>query len=446
MSPQRSALPFWVPARFLLIGLAALAAAFTALAVHPEWLLGWRATPAMLAVVHTITLLFVTMTFAGAAQQLAPVLLETPLRSVSLARASFPLLFAGSLGVVGGFALGFRVPWLAAGGVLALSALMVVAVNLALTARDARRRDAVDLSLLASFGYLLLALALGTLLALARVVPGLAGVANELPLHLGLGLFGAFFLGIAAAGHKLLSMFLLSHGVGTARLRALAVLVHAAMVLLLLGAVFELPLDGVAALLLGVAVALFLIDTLLHVRARRRRTLEPAVRHYIAACGFLVVAIAAAATGQWTAAVASVVAGFLPLLVAGMSVKIIAFLAWQHRFAPHVGARPVPLLRDLPLPALEPVALAGLVAGGTGVVAAYLVQPDAWILRVALLGGAAGAWACLAQSLWIVFAEHAPKNATAPGTATAPRGGTTTNDAAATSTRRPPPPLAKEAP
>ena len=420
MSPQRSALPFWVPARFLLIGLGALAAAFTALAVHPEWLLGWRATPAMLAVVHTVTLLFVTMTFAGAVQQLAPVLLEIPLRSVSLARASFPLLLAGSLGVVGGFALGYRVAWLATGGLLALSALVVVAINLAMTARGARKRDAVDVNLLASFGYLLLALALGTLLALARVVPGLAGVANELPLHLGLGLFGAFFLGIATAGHKLLSMFLLSHGVGTGRLRILASLVHVALVLLLLGAVFELPGDGVAALLLGVAVTLFLIDTVLHLRARRRRALEPAVRHYLAACAFLIAAALAAAAGHWTTAVASVLGGFLPPLVAGMSVKILAFLAWQYRYAPHVGSRPVPLLRDLPLRTLEPVALAGLCVGGIGVVAAYLHQPDPWILRVVLLGGAAGAWACVAQSLWIVFGTHEPSERSVPHIPTSP--------------------------
>ena len=408
MSPPSSALPFWVPARFLFTGLAALCAALTALALDPELLLGWRGTSAMLAVVHTATLLFVTMTFAGAVQQLAPVLLETPLRSLALARWSYPLLAAGGVGVVLGFAFGYRVAWLAAGGVLALSGLGLVVCNVALTAARSTRRGVADGILVTSVVYLLLTLVMGTLLALARVIPTLSGVADALPLHVGLGLFGAFFLGIAGAGHKLLAMFVLSHGVSAARLRALGGLVHAAMALLLVGALFDLPLHAVAAILLALAVLLFLADTFAHLRARRRRFLEPAVRHYVVACAFLVVALLAAAIGNWTAAVASILAGFLPTLVAGMSLKILAFLAWQHRYARHVGSRTVPLLRDMSLAPLEPLVLWGLAVGGAGVVAAYLVAPDGTLLRVPLAAGAIAAWACLGQGLWIAFADHGP--------------------------------------
>lgn len=407
LSGRDSTLPFRFPARFLLTGTLALAAAFTALAVHPEWLLGWRAAPAMLAVVHTLTLLFVTLTFAGAAQQLAPVLLATPLRSVAVARWSYPLIAGGAIGVVGGFAFGYHVPALATGGVLALAGLASVAWNLLRTAAAARRRDVASVALIASFGYLLLTVLMGTLLALSRRVPGLGELADALPLHLGLGLFGAFFLGIAGAGHKLVGMFVLSHGVGETRLRTLTIAVHVAMAALVAGTFLDARLHLVAAMLLGVAVVLLLVDTGAHLRARRRRPIEPAIRHWLAACGFLALAAGAAALGAWTAAVAGFLAGFLPILVAGMGVKILAFLAWQDRYAPKVGTTEVPLLRDLPLGPLEPIMLWGLIAGGLGVTLAYLTQLPPAILRVATVAGAAGAWAYVAQGLWIVFADHA---------------------------------------
>lgn len=420
LSASGNALPFWIPARFLLTGAFALPAAFTALAVRPDWLLAYHATPPMLAVVHTVTLLFATTIFAGAVQQLAPVLLATPLYSVRLARWSYPLVVGGAVGVVAGFAGGYRVAWLVAGGVLALAGLVTVAVNLIRTAARAKRSGTADGALVASFVYLVLTVLMGTLLAASRRVPELGGLADALPLHLGLGLFGAFFLGIASAGHKLVAMFVLSHGTPAWPLRWLAILVHAAMALLLagvlldafssrlLGATARGAVDVAAAILLAGAVGLFLLDTALHLRNRKRRALEAAIRHYVAASAFLVAAFALAAAGGYPAAIAALLAGFLPLLIGGMAVKILAFLTWQHRYAPVVGRKRVPLLRDMPIAWLEPITLGALGAAGLGVIAVVLWDLPVGFTRALMTVGAAGAWALLAQGLWIVFGTHAP--------------------------------------
>lgn len=416
IASRGNTLPFWIPARFLLTGMLALPVAYTTLLVRPEWLLGYHATPPLLAIVHIVTLLFATSIFAGAVQQLAPVLLATPLHSVPMARWSYPPIAVGGAGVVAGFALGYRVELLVVGGVLVLAGLVVVAVNLARTAMSTPKMDTIDAALVASFLYLVATVVIGTLLAASRRVPALVGVADALPLHLGLGLFGAFFLGIASAGHKLLAMFTLSHGVAKWRLRWLARLVHAAVALLLIGAVLDVAAHRIASLLLAGAVALFLLDTLAQLRERRRRELDAAIRHYLCACGFLVVTLALAAVGSYVAAVASLLAGFLTVLIGGMAVKILSFLAWQARYAPHVGRSDVPLLRDMPLAALERASLWGLGIGALGVVAAVQWSPSVPLLRSAVALGAVGGWALFAQGLWIVFGEQSRRTPSA-GTA-----------------------------
>lgn len=406
IAARGNALPFWLPARFLLTGMLAVPVAYTSLVVRPAWLLGHHATPPLLAVVHIMTLLFATAIFAGAIQQLAPVLLATPLHSVRLASWSYPLIAGGGAVVVSGFALGYRVELLVVGGTLAMAGLVMVAVNVVRTALAASSRDPVDAALVASILYLVLTLAIGTLLAASRRVPALASMTDALPLHLGLGLFGAFFLGIASAGHKLLAMFVLSHGVSALRLRWLAGLVHAAMALLLIGTLLDVPVHGFAAILLAAAILLFIVDAGVHLHNRRRRDVDAAVRHYLAACPFLVLAAVLTGLGAYPGTVAALLGSFLPVLIGGMAVKILSFLTWPERYAPQVGRSAVPLLREMPLPELERTTLWGLGIGGLSVMAIVLWSPPASLTRLLMAIGAVGGWALFAQGLWIVFGRH----------------------------------------
>lgn len=408
-----NAVPFALPARYLLLGPAALAGAHLTLALRPGLLLGHVAQPAMLAVVHAITLGFATLVFVGAMHQLLPVLIDARLWSVALGHATFAALAGGAATVVAGFALGYR-PWvLGTGGGLVLLALALFLTNVLATARRARRRSPVGHAIVAASAYLLATALLGTWIALARTVPGLAApLGYATPLHLGLGLFGAFFLAIVGAGHRLLAMFVLTHGVGPARVAWAAGLVHAAMASLALAAFARWPLGWLALALIAAAAALYLVDLGRIVRRRVRRSIERPMRTYLAGAAFLPLAAALALAGRWPAAVAAVLAGFLTLAIAGMLGKIVAFLTWQHRYAARVGFEAVPMLRDMTRPALEAAAGVGLGVGALAWVG-VLLWPTAILAGIAAWASLAGSAALLAHLLVIVAVRHRPRSAEA---------------------------------
>lgn len=403
---QDNSLPFAVPARFLLTGALALSLAWTGVTLNPQLILGAYAAPMTLALVHTLTLGFATMILVGAMHQLVPVLLVTKLHSPRLGTLTYLLLLGGALGVVSGFATGYRVWLLILGGGLELFGLLLFTYNLWQTARTATRRDAVSRAVLAAAVYLSLAVLLGLLIAISRALPGLARVLGYItPLHLSLGLFGAFFLAIAGAGHKLLAMFTLSHGVQQGRLRLMIWLVHGALVLLLLDVAVEGLFQLLSLLLLGLAILLFGLDTWKILGKRLRKRLEPAILTYSFAGVFLTLSAGLTLFGEVPAAVFSLLSGFIPLAIAGMLVKISSFLAWQHRYATQVGKEAVPMLHDMSVNALTYVSLLGLGLGALGLTVS-LLWPSPALTTVSSLVAALGAWSLTLHIIWISFGRH----------------------------------------
>lgn len=401
-----NAVPFTLPARFLLTGAFALPIAFTLLAMRPELLGAHYAAPSVLAFVHILTLGFASLIYVGAMHQLMPVLLNAPLYSLRLGSMSFCLLAAGSLGVVVGFALGFAVLPLAAGGILAITGLLVFLSNILLTARQAPRLDSVSTALIASATYLTLTAGLGTLLVLGRAIPEItATLGYATPLHLGLGLFGSFFLAIAGAGHKLLGMFVLAHGVTQTRVRIITWLVHAALALLFLETALRISLGFAAGAVMVAAVATYLYDVRVIIARRARRVIERAMQHYLLAALFLPGAAGLALFGQTPAAAYAVLGGFITLAIAGMLVKIMSFLTWQHRYARKVGHEEVPMMRDMNRPALEAISLFGLGLGAILIVGAIL-WPTPVLATTAAALSAIGSWSLFAHLVWIVGARH----------------------------------------
>lgn len=409
-----NAVPFAVPARFLLTGAGALAVAWSTLALRPGLVLGSYAAPGALAVVHLLTLGFGTMVLVGAMHQLVPVLLVTRLFSPRLGGPVFVLLAVGAAGVILGLAL-VRVLPLAIGGTLVLAGLTTFGANLLLTVRRAGRVDAVARAMVLAVAFLILTALLGLAIALARAWPALAGaLGHATPLHLGLGLAGAFFTAIAGAGHKLLAMFGLAHGVGPARLNGLTGCVGGALAALALH-VFLGPrtaggaLPTVASMLFTAAVALFVVDVATILRARMRRRLEPALRTYLCALAFVLPVPVLLLTGHVVPAVTATLLGFLPLAVAGMLIKITAFLAWQHRYAGRIGrsggSGRVPVLADMTRPGLARATAAGLGLGTAALLAARATGVPS-LAAVAGTLGALGAWSLVAHLAWIVLGRH----------------------------------------
>ncbi|MEJ2287265.1 MAG: hypothetical protein P8Y02_01250 [Deinococcales bacterium] len=394
-----------MPLTALLVAAGALALAAAALAAHPAALATPVPTPTFLALTHTVTLGYVTLLFAGTLQQLLPVLLVTELALPRMGAATLPALATGSAAVVAGFALGFQPTALAAGGALVSLALWATAVQAVLTFARARRRDAAARGLVAATLYLALTVTLGFLLAAAPHVPALARFGYPVQLHLSVGLFAAFLLGIATAGQRLLAMFALAKRTDAFRLRLLTGMVHAAVAAELLQAFAHLPLHGVAAALLVAAGALQLWEVAALLRVRLRRRLEPSVQRYLWGHAFLPLTGLLALDGSRSAAGIALLLGFVVLSASGMQAKIASFLTWQARYASRSAQGTAPLLRDLLLPGVEPVTTAGLAAGAALASAAAATGSQALaVVAAALL--LVGAWAQLTQTIAILYGRH----------------------------------------
>lgn len=409
-APRREVSPA-LPLGALLVASAAMAAAASVWLGRPGLLAAAAPTPAFLALTHAVTLGYVTLVFVGTLQQLLPVLLVTRLAWPRLGRATLPALAVGAAAVVAGFALGFEPLLLAFGGALVALALWATALQAALTLARSGRRDIAGRGLVTATGYLALTVTLGLLLATEAHVPSLARwLGYPLQLHLTVGLFGAFLLGIAAAGQRLLAMFALAKRTRAVRLRLLTALVHAAVVVELLRAFAHLPLEGVAPTLLAIAGAMQLYEVAALLRVRLRRRLEAPVQRYLWGHAFLPAAGVLALSGNGPAAVTALLLGFVVIAVSGMQAKIASFLTWNARYAAPGAHGTAPLLHDLLLPGVEPLTTFGLTAGAavaTASVATHAVP----LAAVAAPLLAIGAWAQLVQTGAILFGRHGARGA-----------------------------------
>ncbi|HEX6796864.1 MAG TPA: hypothetical protein VF116_04010 [Ktedonobacterales bacterium] len=357
----RGGVPLWLPLPFLLTG-ALGAAVFGALLpfVVPQALLAPN-FPHVLALVHTATLGWLTMTIMGASLQLAPVILVSPLRAVRLARVQYPLYVAGVALLVSGFWTS-HLPLLIVGGVLVVVAVAHYAVILGTTLSYARAtKGSLPLSawyLAAALGYLCAVVGLGLTAALNLQLDFLgAGLSRLLPVHITLGVVGWLTCTLIGVSYTLVRLFALVHEHPDTLGRRIFVLVNAGVLGLAAGFALGWVLVQVAAgVCLVAAVGLFAFDYRRMLRLRKRKPLDVTQRHALAAVGYLVVVVPAGiivALFGWgrppifAALGLAVLVGWLGQSIIGYLYKIVPFLIWQARYGPLVGRQKVPLMRDL---------------------------------------------------------------------------------------------------
>jgi hypothetical protein len=218
-----------------------------------------------------------------------------------------------------------------------------------------------------------------------------------LGVHLHVAVFGWVLLVIVGIAHRLLPMFLLSHGAPELPGRAAAALLAAGTLLLLI--MHHALTPGVVwttAALLGAGLLAFLTQAALFFRHKRKPALDPGLRLVAVALGLLALALGLApaflarglaAPRLATAYVLALLLG-LSLFVAGHYYKIIPFLVWFHRFGPLVGKQPVPRVADLYAARPGNTAVGLLGSGALGMIAATLLDAG-WAARpAALLFGA----------------------------------------------------------
>ena len=380
--PARAGTPLWLPLPFLLTG-ALSAAVFGALLpfIGPQALLA-AGFPHVLALVHTVTLGWLTMTIMGASLQLAPVMLASPLRAVRFARAQYPVYVSGVSLLIAGFWM-TDIPLLITGGALVIVAVAHYALIICATIVRAERRPLTARFLLASLLYLCVVVSLGLTAALNFAFGFLGAGAQRLLLtHITLGVAGWLTCTLVGVSYTLTRLFALAHGHSDQLGRWVFVSLNAGVVGLALGFSLDwLPLEALGGVSLVAAVWLFAYDYRLLLRARMRKPLDVTQYHAIAGVIFLALAVPTGvalalfggATEPRLVALGLVaLVGWLGQSVIGYLYKIVPFLVWQSRYGPLAGRQPVPLMRDL------------------------IHQRAAWLSFVLLNGGVALAMTCAA--------------------------------------------------
>jgi hypothetical protein len=396
-SPLASRLspPFVLPGEHFAAGVVFLVLGAVGLVwVAPDLAAGRYLTPGVVAVTHLFTLGWITLSIFGALYQFLPVALGEPIRSERTAHGTFVLFVVGlplfAYGLVAGIP-GATV-W---GAALFGSATLLFCGNLAATLARAQRRDLTWWSLSAAATYLLLTALLGVALA-GNVRWGYLGGARwtSLGVHMHLALAGWVLMVVIGVAHRLLPMFLLSHGARETWGRAAAVLVAAGVAcLVLLHHAPVIASQWLPAALIAAGLGAFLVQARLFFRHSVRPRLDAGLR---LAGGALVVVAGGLVLGGW-----SMVAGWRPgtlvaayglalilglsLFVAGHYYKIVPFLVWYHRYGPLVTRGSVPKVGDLFSARAASAAAILMVTGVVGLVIAVLTGSGEWARAAAVV-------------------------------------------------------------
>lgn len=402
-----------LPITALLIGALCFFGAGVALAVWPATLLAPLNAPSIVALVHVITIGFISVTFAGTLQQLPPVMMVTHLRWPGLGSLSLPLLLAGAATLITGFALDFTPVLLIAGACAVVLAWLLLVVQLLATAFTKWPRDAASQSLILGMVFLFITVSLGLLLAHIRVDPyAMVQFGYPRTLHFTVGLFGAFLLGIVGAGQKLLAMFALSKGTQEWRVRLAMSFITVGIVFEAISAFGTVHYGWWPMIFLAAGALFHLLEVRAVLRVRLRKILEAPVYRFVLAHAFLIVAGVLLVLGEGIAATIAFLVGFVGIVISGMAVKIVSFLIWTAVFTGKEGGLSgrAPLLRDLVLPWLEPLITWPLVSGA-GLLIIGLMTRLTLIVTLGGVGIAIGAGAFLLQLVHVVVTTVRAGNA-----------------------------------
>ena len=375
----RKAPPFILPAEHFAAGLAFLVlGAIGLLVVAPDLASGFYPSFGVIATTHLFTLGWITTSIMGALYQFLPVALGEPIRSIRLAHVTFALYVPGLTAFVAGFAWSRSSFMLAGAATFGLAVLLFVG-NLAASLRRSETRDVTWWALTFAALYLVVTLVLGLALA-GNLRWGFLGGGRfvALGVHLHVAIAGWVLLVMVGVAHRLLPMFLLSHGAGDRFAKAAVSLIAAgAGVLSLLHHAAPLVSRWLPAALLAAGFVCFLVQARRFYRHRHRPALDPGMR--LAAGGLALLAVALGLAGPVLLGVASprIATAYVLALLLGISLfvaahyyKIVPFLVWYHRFGPLAGKHPVPRVAELY--AARGAAAAGLLlfVGAAGLVIA----------------------------------------------------------------------------
>ncbi len=308
--------------------------------------------PHVLALVHMLTLGWISMVMMGVLYRYVPGLTKRPVPFPRLAVVQWASFVAGTTALIGAFWTGSWPTATAAAATLAASAVLLCA-NLWPMLRAARRLGVAELGVGLATTALVAAAILGTLLAADKPRGFLGGdVVTNLAAHAHLAALGWVGLTVCALSFRFLPAFLLPTAEVTDAARRLVALLAAAVVALVAALWWRSALTPVAALAVVAALAAYATLAARVVRTHRL-PLDWTARHAIASIGWCLVAAAAGLAlvvlgaqsehGAHLAAAygAAGLLGWLSNLVIGVSYKLFpGFVAGTRS---ERARRPVPL-------------------------------------------------------------------------------------------------------
>ncbi len=355
MGPNDRAPTSAIPIAYFALAHAALLVAFGTLAIRPDLPGASFYHPKLVALVHLITVSWITGSILGALHIVAPLALGLPLPVGRTDWVMFGSFAIGVAGMVAHF-------WIGTYEGMAWSAGMVTLAVVWIGARVVRglpRADApwpVSLHVVLAFANFLAAAAAGVLIGLNQARGFLGSPMAIMFAHLHLAAVGWATMMVFGLAYRLIPMFLPAAMPKGPRLAASAVLLEAGVIVLAWALAAGLPWTAAGALLIAGAFASFALvirRTLAHRMPRPpalpRRDWSVWQSH--AAMLWLLTAIAcgiALAIGVpdewflpvvWVYGVAGLV-GFLAQMVVGMQGRLVPLYAWYRSRAARGGAPP----------------------------------------------------------------------------------------------------------
>jgi hypothetical protein len=414
----------FLPARFppllyFAFAHACLAAAFAATALDPRGVGGFFYHPRMLAVVHLVTLGWISGSILGSIYIVGPLALRLPLPAGRLDHVAFGCFAVGVLGMVSHFWID-RPPGMAWSAGMVTLTFAFVAARVLLGLRRAAVPPEVKLPVAFAFANVLLVAGLGLLLAVNKSEPFLpfAQLAGAIAhAHLAVLGFGAMI--VMGAGYRLIPMILPAAMPKGAWSYASAVLLQSGALGLTLALLAGFFVQGAAILAVFGLLAFFarLAWIVGHPRPDPKDLPRPdvGVLHVLQSVAYLALAagtglaLAIAPEADWALGLALAygvfgLVGFLAQIVIGIESRLLPLAAWLWSYAGGGYREAPPSLYRTPLRSLQWAGLA-LWTAGVPLLAAGLardheraIRAGAGLLSLAVVGNAVNAAVVLARS------------------------------------------------
>jgi hypothetical protein len=379
------------------LGPAALAFVVAAAAVPwlaPE-LAGHYYHPRVLALTHTVTLGWVTLTIMGASYQLTPIVLQRPVWSARLARGQLALMIIGVIGMVSHFLIA---EWsgLVWGAGLVTLGIAAHVVNIGMAVRGVEPRTLTSAMFTLALGGLAATAGAGLALGVDRIVPFLSlPFFPRLQAHFHLAVLGWVMPMVLGVGARVYPIFMHAPAATGWPLRAQLWGLVCGVPLTVVGVALAAPAVTIAGgLAVAAAVTGHLASLLRMTRARRGPAFDGALRFVITGAGMLAVAMLMGlgfalnvldGPRLGLAYAILVLGGWVSLTIVGMMLRIVPFLVWYRVYAPLAGRLPVPALADLSWPWAERCTYALLTTGTIALSIAAAAGDAAWIRATGFL-------------------------------------------------------------